>query len=114
MSVDANQIATKGDLEQLLLKLEQRLAAAQPATPAADEYLTLDEVAKATRTSVRTVKKWITEGKYDLKGKRITLFALEFSDGYYRVPRAALVAYGSKMGFTAADLTTIPPLRLAS
>ena len=114
MSVDANQLATKGDLEALCARLLELLG--PKATPAVtpDEYLTLSEVAQATRFSERTVKKWIAEGKYDRKGKRITLLAVEFAPGFLRVPRAALLAYGQGVGFTVADLTTSLPMRVAS
>jgi hypothetical protein len=112
--MDANQIATKGDLQALLARIEQMLAPAAAAPTPIDEYLTLDEVALATRTSVRTVKKWITEGKHDLSGKRIFLFKLEFSEGYMRVPKAALVAFGLAQGFSISDLNSIPPMRVAS
>lgn len=117
MSVDANHLATKGDLDALLHRLEQRLAAVTtPAAPAAlEEYLTLDEVATATRVSTKTVKKWVHEGKYDRKGKLIRLLALEFSPGYLRIPRSALLAYGEGLGFTVQDLRQPPPaMRVAS
>ena len=114
MSLDPNQIATKGDLEQLYARMAQLLQS-QPAQPAAsDDYLTLDEVAAATRVSTRTVKKWVQEGKHDRKGRRIQLFALEFSPGFLRIPRSALLAYGEGVGFSITDLKTIPAMRLAS
>ena len=71
-------------------------------------------MATATRVSVRTVKKWVSEGKYDQKGKRITLFCLEFSPGFVRIPRAALLAYGQAIGFTINDLNSVPAMRVAS
>ncbi|WP_375435061.1 helix-turn-helix transcriptional regulator [uncultured Hymenobacter sp.] len=114
MSLDANQIATKGDLDALFSRFTQLLSQAAPAAAPSDEYLTLEEVATATRVSVRTVKKWVTEGKYDPKGHRITLYALEFTPGILRIPRAALLAYGQAIGFTIADLKTAPPMRIAS
>lgn len=114
MSVDANHLATKADLEQLYARLTQLLTA--PAAPATgpDEYLTLEEVAKATRVSTRTVKKWVQEGKADRRGKIVQLFALEFSPGFLRIPRAALLAYGEGLGFTIHDLKQHPPMRVAS
>ncbi|MBO0360658.1 helix-turn-helix domain-containing protein [Hymenobacter sp. BT186] len=114
MSVDANHLATKGDLEALALRLLEQLRPALPAPTPPEEYLPLEEVAQATRVSVRTVKKWVTEGKPDQKGRIIKLLAVEFSPGYLRVPRAALLAYGQGLGFTIADLRSVPPLRVAS
>ncbi len=115
MSVDANQIATKGDLEALLQKLEQRLNGAQPTAPAAgDDYLSLDQVAELTGFNRKTVKKWIDEGKYNQQGKLIKLFILEFAPGFPRVPRSALVAFGRGVGFDVGQLTAPPGMRLAS
>ena len=114
MSVDANHLATKGDLEALATRLLAQLRPAAPAPTLPDEYLTLEEVAQATRVSVRTVKKWVEVGKPDQQGRIIRLLALEFSPNYYRIPRAALLAYGQGLGFAITDLTTVPPLRVAS
>lgn len=88
-------------LRQLLV---QQTAAAQPA----DDYLSVDQVASLTGTSTKTVRKWIAEGKADRKGKIIRLFTLEFSPGFPRVPRSALVAFGQGLGFDAAQLM-LPP-----
>ena len=109
-----DELATKADLEQLYARLAQLLTAAPAAPVPADEYLTLEEVATATRVSVRTVKKWVEEGKHDRRGKLVTLFALEFSPGFKRIPRAALVAYGEGLGFSIQNLKEIPAMRLAS
>lgn len=84
--------------------LQQQTAAAQPA----DDYLTVDQVAAITHTSARTVRKWLDEGKRDQKGKLIQLFRLEFSPGYVRIPRSALLAFGQAQGFDASQLP-LPP-----
>ncbi|OWP62913.1 hypothetical protein CDA63_11890 [Hymenobacter amundsenii] len=109
-----DELATKADLEQLFARMAQLLAT--PAAPATgpDEYLTLEEVATATRVSTRTVKKWVQEGKADRRGKLVQLFALEFSPGFLRIPRAALLAYGEGIGFTIHDLKEMPRMRVAS
>ena len=80
--------------------LEQQTAAAQPA----DDYLSVDQVATLTGVSTKTVRKWIAEGKADRRGKIIRLYALEFSPGFPRVPRSALLAYGQGLGFDASQL----------
>ncbi|MGI4873397.1 MAG: hypothetical protein ACRYFX_19740 [Janthinobacterium lividum] len=84
--------------------LAQQTAAAQPA----DDFLSIEQVATLTSTSAKTVRKWISEGKYDQKGQLLKLFTLEFSPGYVRVPRSALLAFGQSMGFDAAQLA-LPP-----
>ena len=92
-------------IEQLLRELlVQQRAAAQPA----DDYLSVDQVAAATGTSARTVRKWISQGKYGQEGKLIRLFTLEFSPGLVRVPRSALLAFGLGLAFEAAQLA-LPP-----
>lgn len=109
-----DELATKADLEQLYERMAQLLPALAVPAASPDEYLTLEEVATATRVSVRTVKKWVTEGKKDRKGKHVQLFALEFSLGYLRIPRSALLAYGEGVGFNIHDLKQISPMRVAS
>lgn len=102
------QLLTTDDLaplEALLRQLVvQQTAAAQPA----DDYLSVDQVATLTGTSTKTVRKWIAEGKPDRKGKIIRLYTLEFSPGFPRVPRSALLAFGQGLGFDAAQLM-LPP-----
>jgi uncharacterized protein (UPF0335 family) len=114
MSVDANQIATKGDLQALLLKLEQLLDAQPPTAAAGDDYLDIDQVATLTGFNRKTVRKWIAEGKYDQRGKRIKLFTLEFAPGFPRIPRSALLAFGKGIGFEVSHLASPPGMRLAS
>lgn len=111
----ALQLLTPDDLapiEALLRQvLVQQTAAAQPA----DDYLSIDQVAAATHTSARTVRKWIAVGKHDAAGNLLRLYTLEFSPGMVRVPRSALLAFGQQQGFDAAQLP-LPPagaLRLA-
>jgi hypothetical protein len=103
-------ILTTDDLAPVLAELrairEALAAGAQPA----DDYLSIDQVAATTGTSARTVRKWIKEGKYDLKGRLIKLFTLEFSPGMARIPRSALLAFGQALGFDAAQLP-LPPAR---
>ncbi|QNE38596.1 helix-turn-helix domain-containing protein [Hymenobacter sp. NBH84] len=112
--MNANDIATKGDLEALLLKMQQLLQTTLPAPALPDDYLTIDEVAELTRFNRKTVAKWISEGKYDQRGKLIHLFTLEFAPGKPHIPRSALIAFGQAIGFDTKQLTQPPPLRLAS
>lgn len=107
MSLPVN-LLTADDLAPILAELrairEAQTAAAQPA----DDYLSVAQVAVATGTSERTVRKWIGEGKPDRRGKIIRLYTLEFSPGFPRVPRSALLAFGQALGFDAAQLQ-LPP-----
>jgi len=74
---------------------EHLLAGVRPT----DDYLNVAQVAALTSTSERTVRKWITHGKPNQKGKLVRLFVIEFSPGYPRVPRSALLAYGLGLVF---------------
>jgi excisionase family DNA binding protein len=112
--MNVHDIATKGDLLELLHKMQELLSTAPKSTAPADDYLTIDEVAELTRFNRRTVAKWISEGKYDRKGKLIRLFTLEFAPNKPRIPRSALVAFGQAIGFDTSKLVTVPPLRVAS
>jgi len=101
-------LLTTDDLAPILAELrairEAQTAAAQPA----DDYLSVAQVAVATGVSERTVRKWIATGKPDRRGKIIRLFTLEFSPGFPRVPRSALLAFGQALGFEASQLQ-LPP-----
>jgi hypothetical protein len=110
-------IATKSDIQELRDMLADLLrgAGTKPAT-AGDDYLDIAEVAKLTRTSTKTVTKWLKEGKRDSKGRLIKLYALEFSPGFPRIPRSALVAFGQAQAFDVSTLQSaqLPPMRIAS
>lgn len=97
-------LVTPEDLIALLEELRAIRQEQAKASQLVDDYLSVDDVAALTRTSARTVRKWITEGKYDQAGKLIKLFTVEFSPGYPRVPRSALLAYGQALGFDASQL----------
>lgn len=111
-----HDIATKADLTALTEHLEQLLRAALPVIAAPDAFYSLEQAAEVAGVSVRTVRKWLTEGKPDRQGKTIKLYALEFSLGYPRIPRSALLAYGQGLAFDASKLqpAQVPPMRLAS
>lgn len=114
--MDPNHLATKADIRSLGEQFTALLEKALPALAAQDDFLSVAEVAKLTGTSEKTVRKWLSEGKYDQKGQRIKLFALEFSPGFPRIPRSALVAYGRGLGFDVSHLTPaqLPTMRVAS
>lgn len=98
------QLLTSDDLAPLFDMVHQILVHQTAAAQPADDFLSVDQVATLTGTSTKTVRKWIAEGKPDRKGKIIRLYTLEFSPGFPRVPRSALVAFGQGMGFDAAQL----------
>ena len=97
--MDPNHLATKADLMALDNSLTSALTKLLTSVPVSDDFLDVQEVATLTRVSTKTVRKWITEGKYDRKGRHIKLYVLEFSPGFPRVPRSALVAYGQGLGY---------------
>ncbi len=114
-----HDIATKADLADLAERLEKALAAALPAIAAPDAFYSVEQAAEVAGVSAKTVRKWVAEGKYDRSGHLVKLFALEFSPGFPRIPRSALVAYGRGLGFDVATLAPAspaapPPLRKAS
>jgi hypothetical protein len=101
-------VLTPEDLVPLYELLRQVLAQQTAAAQPADDYLSVDQVATLTGVSTKTVRKWIAEGKPDHQGKIVRLYTLEFSPGYPRVPRSALLAFGQGQGFEAAQLV-LPP-----
>lgn len=113
-----HDIATKADLLALTERLEQLLRAALPAIAAADDFYSLAQAAEVAGVSTKTVRHWIAVGKPNQQGRIVKLFALEFSPGYPRIPRSALVAYGQGLGFDVATLAPpgapLPPMRVAS
>lgn len=102
--MDPNHLATKADLTALTNRLTSLLEKALPAVAASDDFLDVQEVAALTGVSTKTVRKWIAEGKFDQKGRHIKLYALEFSPGFPRVPRSALVCYGQGLGYDVSKL----------
>jgi hypothetical protein len=98
-------VLTSEDLAPIEALLRQVLAQQTAAVQPADDYLSVAQVAQLTGTSEKTVRKWISHGKPALKGKIIKLYTLEFSPGFPRIPRSALLAFGQGLGFDAAQLT---------
>lgn len=109
-------LLTKADLALFSERLTTLLQQVLPAVAAQDDFLTVEEAATLAKTSTKTVRTWIDHGKPDQKGKIIKLFTLEFSPGYKRIPRSALVAYGQGLGFDVSQLKheQLPAMRLAS
>ena len=104
----AASLLTADDLAPIQALLGQILAQQTAAAQPADDYLSVAQVAQLTGTSEKTVRKWISQGKYDQRGQRIRLYTLEFSPGFPRVPRSALLAFGQSIGFEAQHLA-LPP-----
>ncbi|MGI4862963.1 MAG: helix-turn-helix domain-containing protein [Janthinobacterium lividum] len=98
-------LLTRQDLEPLTAKLDQLLALhAQPAALAAEEQLmSVLDVAKYTHFDRKTVEKWVKEGDYNEKGKRVYLPAYAFS-GRLRFKRADVLAFGLSVGALAPTL----------
>lgn len=104
----AASLLTADDLAPIQDLLRQILAQQTAAAQPADDYLSVAQVAQLTGTSEKTVRKWISQGKYDPQGQLIRLYTLEFSPGFPRVPRSALLAFGQSLGFEATQLA-LPP-----
>jgi excisionase family DNA binding protein len=104
----AASLLTADDLAPIQALLRQILAQQTAAAQPADDYLSVAQVAQLTGTSEKTVRKWISQGKYDTRGQLIRLYTLEFSPGFPRVPRSALLAFGQSIGFEATQLA-LPP-----
>lgn len=96
------------DWALLLAEVRAIRAQLEAAARPTDDYLTLADVATLTRTSQATVRKWIARGKPDQRGHLIKLYTVEFSPGFLRVPRSALVAYGQGLAFNPARLDPLP------
>lgn len=114
--MNANDIATKADIEALRQLLQQALQAKSSPTPAADDFLSVPEAARLVGVSQKVLRGWIEKGKYDTGGKLVRLFALDFSAGVRRIPRSALVAYALGLGFDVSRLAPdqLPPMRIAA
>lgn len=98
-------LATREDIATLSAKLDQVLATlAQPATPAIEQLLTLEEVATATGFDPRTVRDWVQAGRFDEQGKRVYLPALDFRNGQLRFKWADIEAFGLGIGVLTPSL----------
>lgn len=106
-------LVTRQDLEPLAAKLDQLLAlhAQAAAAPAAEEpLLSMLEVVAYAGFDRKTVEKWVREGRYNEKGKRVYLRVYEFS-GRWRFKRADVLAFGQSIGVLAPTLPGEPPRR---
>lgn len=97
--------ASRQDIEALSAQLAQVLQhVATPAPqPAADDMLSVLEVAKYTGFSRTTVEKWIEEGDYNQHGKRVYLPAYKYS-GRLRFKRSDVEAFGLGVGVLRPSL----------
>jgi len=98
-------LLTRQDLEPLAAKLDRLLAlVTQPPTvPAEEQLLSVLDVVKYTHFDRKTVEKWVKEGRYNDKGKRVYLPVLEYS-GRWRFKRADVEAFGLGIGALAPPL----------
>ena len=103
-------LLTRQDLEALTAKLDALLAlAAQPVPTAADDFLTIEQVAAYTHFDRRTVEQWRTEGRFDARGKKVYLAAYEYS-GRLRFKRGDVEAFGLGVGvLTPSAAVGAPP-----
>ncbi len=107
-------LVTRQDLEPLAAKLDQLLAlhAQAAAAPAPEEpLLSVLEVVEYAGFDRKTVEKWVREGRYNEKGKRVYLRVYEFS-GRWRFKRADVLAFGQSIGVLAPTLPGEPPQRV--
>jgi excisionase family DNA binding protein len=102
--------ATSQDIEGLKAMVAAVLTqlGSQAAAPAADEMLSVDEVAEYTRFHRRTVEKWATEGDWNEQGKRVYLQAYKYS-GRLRFKRSDVEAFGLGTGVLEPSIAGEPP-----
>lgn len=91
-------LASRQDFELLTAKLDALLAlAAQPVASAAEDFLSIEQVAAYTRFDRRTVEHWTKQGRYNERGKKVYLPAYEYS-GRLRFKRGDVEAFGLGVG----------------
>ncbi|WP_210521605.1 helix-turn-helix domain-containing protein [Hymenobacter terricola] len=97
-------IPSAEDFQALQQKLDAVLAhLVAAAKPAADEFMSLQEVATYTQFDPRTVEKWVNEGDFSKAGKRIYLQAHRYS-GRLRFKRTDVEAFGLGVGVLTPSL----------
>lgn len=92
-------LLTRQDYEVLTAKLDAVLAhlAQAPAASAADELLSVEQVAAYTHFDRRTVEQWVKEGRYNERGKKVYLPVYQYS-GRLRFKRSDVEAFGLGIG----------------
>lgn len=101
-------LPSRQDFDTLQAKLDAVLGLlSKPALPAADELLTLEEVATYTKFDRRTVRQWPTQGRYNQQGKKVYLPAYQFN-GLLRFKRADVDAFGLGTGLLQPGITGAP------
>jgi hypothetical protein len=103
-------LPSRQDIEVLTAKLDALLAlAAQPVQAAADDFLSIEQVAAYTRFDRRTVEQWVKQGRFNEKGKKVYLAAYEYS-GRLRFKRGDVEAFGLGVGvLTPSAAVGAPP-----
>jgi hypothetical protein len=102
-------LPSRQDIEVLTAKLDALLAlAAQPVQAAADDFLSIEQVAAYTRFDRRTVEQWVKQGRYNERGKKVYLPAYEYS-GRLRFKRGDVEAFGLGVGVLEPSAATGQP-----
>lgn len=102
-------LPSRQDIEVLTAKLDALLAlAAQPVQAAADDFLSIEQVAAYTRFDRRTVEQWVKQGRFNEKGKKVYLPAYEYS-GRLRFKRGDVEAFGLGVGVLAPSAAVGAP-----
>ena len=103
-------LPSRQDYEALTAKLDALLAlAAQPVRAAADDFLSIEQVAAYTCFDRRTVEQWVKQGRYDARGKKVYLPAYEYS-GRLRFKRGDVEAFGMGVGVLEPSAAAGQPL----
>ncbi len=102
-------LATRQEVLDLATKLDAVLGllAHKPA-PAADEFMSVEEVAEYTRFDRRTVEKWAEAGEFNQQGKKVFLTAYRYS-GRLRFKRTDVEAFGLGIGALQPSIAGEPP-----
>lgn len=97
-------LPTRQDYEALQTKLDAVLSHLQAArAPAADEFMSVEQVAAYTRFDRRTVEQWAEEGRFNEQGRKVYLPAYKYS-GRLRFKRGDVEAFGLGVGVLVPSL----------
>ena len=97
-------LASSQEVAALDAKLSQVLALlTQPAAPAVEPLVTLEQAASHVKFDKRTVRDWIKTGRFDATGRRVYLPAYEYRDGHLRFKLSEVEAFGLGIGVLTAN-----------
>lgn len=101
----AFDLASRQDILALSAKLDTMLTQLAPkAAAAAEQLLSVQEVATYTHFDRKTVESWVKVGRFDDTGHKVYLRAYEFS-GRLRFKLAEVEAFGLGVGVLAPSLS---------